>query len=174
MSEVERILLAEQLACYHLQRHDFLNHWQVIMGYIQLRQDDKALEYMREALTGLEAEQQVGQLKHPVVAALFLGLIVKLRQNEIAVKMDISQEMRQVNYWRELWREEYALAIFGYTTECLADFLVHIQKKEGCLTAVVRLYPNGAGFASQALLYESNVPGGLDRVLARKEITLSW
>ncbi|HWQ42387.1 MAG TPA: Spo0B domain-containing protein [Desulfosporosinus sp.] len=52
MSEVEHVLLSELLQWYSLQRHDFLNHWQVIMGNLQLNQSEKALAYMRETVAG--------------------------------------------------------------------------------------------------------------------------
>lgn len=156
MSEVERLLLREQLGWYRLQRHDFLNHWQVVMGYVQLGQNDRALAYIRETLSGQEAEQEAGQLEHPVLAALLLGLIVQLRQAEILVKLVVPSGMKQEIYWNELWREEYADLFYGYTRECLADFSVHIDKQEG-MRVKLELNPEEVGFSCRAQLYNSDV-----------------
>lgn len=125
---LERMLLKDQLSHYRLQRHDFLNHWQVIMGYLQLGKADKALSYMREGINGLEAEQIIGQIPQEIVAAVLLNFIISLRKEEIPVEVEMDTAMKDENFWEEFWREEYGQALYGYTKESLTDLFE--QRKE--------------------------------------------
>lgn len=115
---LERILLKEQLGYYRLQRHDFLNHNQVIMGYLQLGKSEKALEYMRREIRGLEAEQAAGQIPHGTAGAIILGFIISLQKEEIPVDFYLEKQMKTEIYWKEFWQEEYGQALYGYTREC--------------------------------------------------------
>lgn len=53
-------------------RHDFLNHLQVISGYLQLNKTDRAREYIREVTQNLQRLSKVMHLKVPEVAGAFL------------------------------------------------------------------------------------------------------
>lgn len=119
-SSLERTLLAEQLDHYRLQRHDFLNHWQVIMGYLQLGKADRALLYMQEGVSGLEAEQQIGQIPQEIVASTLLGFIIALRKEGIWVEIELEKLLKEEVFWQEFWLEEYGEVLYGYTRECLA------------------------------------------------------
>ena len=92
MSEVEHVLLSELLQWYSLQRHDFMNHWQVIMGNLQLQQPEKALTYMRETLAVHGQEQKIAQISEPALAAILLGLMIGLRQEGITATIDFPEE----------------------------------------------------------------------------------
>lgn len=116
---LERILLKEQLGYYRLQRHDFLNHGQVIMGYLQLGKNEKALEYMRTAIRGLEAEQSAGQIPQETAGAIILGFIISLQKEGIPVEFYLEKQMKTELYWKEFWQEEYGQALYGYTNECI-------------------------------------------------------
>lgn len=111
-------LLSEQLNWYRVQRHDCLNHWQVIMGYLQLKQSDKALAYMREALD-LEAEHMAGQIADPYVSAVVLGLVLRLRQEGFSARLTMPESFKEAAFWQALPAKKYAETIYGYTTECL-------------------------------------------------------
>lgn len=127
---LEHLLLKEQLEYYRLQRHDFLNHGQVIMGYLQLGKTEKALEYMREAIDGLEAEQIAGQIPQETVGAIILGFILTLRKEAIPVELYLEERMKNLNFWEEFWQEEYGQALYGYTRECIQTLLGQIQGLE--------------------------------------------
>ena len=126
----ERLLLQEQLDYYRLQRHDFLNHWQVIMGYLQLGKADKALSYMREGINGLEAEQKIGQIPQETVAAILLSLVISLRKEAIWVEVELNDSMKEANFWKEFWQEEYGQALYGYTRECLTHLFERLRGVE--------------------------------------------
>lgn len=150
MSKVKRILLSEMLQWYRLQRHDYLNHWQVIMGNLQLNRPGEALQYMRGAVTGSQEEQKIGHLAEPYLAAIMLGFLIRLSQEGITVTIDFPEEMKQKEFWQDHWQEEYVERLYGYTTECLktsAEF-----PKSGDLQAEVYLFNEPGGFSCQYIL----------------------
>jgi hypothetical protein len=150
MSEVEHVLLSELLQWYCLQRHDFLNHWQVIMGNLQLQQPEKALAYMRETVAVQEQEQKIALIHEPALAAILLGLIMGLRQEGITATLDFSEGMKKVDFWRDHWREDYAEGLYGYTRECL-----EVSSQSRLLlnvTAEVYLFDEPGGLACQVIL----------------------
>lgn len=118
---LDHILLREQLEYYRLQRHDFLNHAQVIMGYLQLGKADKALEYMHEMIDGFDAEQTAGQIPQENVGAIILGFILALRKEQFPVEFYLDEQMKTTQFWKEFWREEYGQALYGYTKECIRN-----------------------------------------------------
>lgn len=149
MSEVEHVLLSELLEWYHLQRHDFLNHWQVITGKLQLRQLEKALTYMGETLLIQKQEQKIVMLREPVLMAILLGLLVGFRQAGVKVSFAFPEQMKNEDYWRDHWREEYAEEFYGYTKECL-NTLKESKLLDG--TAEVYLFEEPGGLSCQVIL----------------------
>ena len=101
---LERILLAEQLQHYRQQRHDFLNHWQVIMGYLQLGKTDRALLYMQEGVAGLESEQLIGQIPQEIVASSLLGFVIALRKEGLWVEIELENSLKREAFWQEFWQ----------------------------------------------------------------------
>lgn len=152
---LERTLLTEQLYHYRLQRHDFLNHWQVVMGYLQLGKEEQALSYMRKGLKRFKAEQQIGQIPQEIVAASFLGFIIALGQQGIPVEVQCADSLKSVEYWEEFWEEEYGEVIYGYTKECLDETL---EKCEGLEEPSVEItLNNGKDFCSITLFDQDKV-----------------
>jgi hypothetical protein len=140
---LERTLLAEQLDFYRLQRHDFLNHWQVVMGYLQLGKAERALEYIREGLNGFEAEQYMGQIPQGTVSAIMLGFVISLRKEEIQVEVELNAQMKDASFWKEFWLEEYGQAIYGYTRECLTHLFERSRVLEHPVVQIKLNEPNG-------------------------------
>ena len=155
MAEMERVLLSEMLQWYRLQRHDFLNHWQVIMGNLQLNHPEKALVYMREMLAGPQEEQKISQISQPGLAAVLLGFMIYLRQEGVKATLDFPEEMKQKEFWQDHWREEYTEALYGYTREWL-DVSSRARKSES-LEAEVYLYDEPGGFACQFILLDEEM-----------------
>ncbi len=150
MSEVEHVLLSELLQWYSLQRHDFLNHWQVIMGNLQLQQPEKALTYMRETVAVQEQEQKIAHIHEPALAAILLGLMIGLRQEGITATLDFPERMKKEEFWRDHWLEEYVEELFGYTRECLeASLPARLLLK---VTAEVYLFEELGGLSCQVIL----------------------
>ncbi|GAB6152684.1 Spo0B domain-containing protein [Desulfosporosinus burensis] len=150
MSEVEEILLSEMLQWYRLQRHDYLNHWQVIMGNLQLNHPEEALQYMRDTVTGSQEEQKIGHLAEPHLAAIMLGLLIRLSQNRITVTIDFPEEMKQNEFWQDHWQKEYVEQLYGYTKECMEASLRSKALKD--LQAELYLFDEPGGFSCQFIL----------------------
>lgn len=119
MSQVDKLLIAELLEAYRLQRHDFLNHWQVVSGYMQINRGEKALQYIRSILPEFEAEQKAGQIPEELVSACVLRLIVQLHKEGIPIELKLAEGWKEQEFWTKHWREEYLEALYGYTSECL-------------------------------------------------------
>ncbi len=139
MSQIIRILLAEQLNWYRLQRHDFLNHWQVIMGYLQLNNPNRALEYMHKALQGMQNEQMIGQIPEEIFGAILLGWVTRLRQAGINIAVSYPETMKEQSFWQDYWLEEYAEAFYGYTIECVESITVQSNElsQESCAEIIL-------------------------------------
>lgn len=155
MSDVEHVLLSELLQWYSLQRHDYLNHWQVIMGYLQLKQPEKALAYMRETVAVQEQEQKIAHIHEPALAAILLGFMIGLRQEGITATLDFPEGMKKEDFWRDHWREEYLEGLYGYTKECLEE-----SSKSRLLlnvTAEVYLFDEPGGLACQVILADEEI-----------------
>jgi len=155
MSEVEHVLLSELLQWYSLQRHDFLNHWQVIMGNLQLNQPEKALAYMRETVAGSLQEQKIAQIPEPSLAAILLGFIIRLRQEGVKAAIDFPEEMKQALFWQDHWREEYVEALYGYTRECM-EVTSGAMEPSKLLTSEVYLYDEPGGLSCQFILEDDD------------------
>ncbi len=66
--------LLTMLEFVSVQRHDFLNHLQVISGLVQLNKSDRVKDYIRQVCMDIERLSRVIHLKNPyVAAALMLG-----------------------------------------------------------------------------------------------------
>ncbi|TGE31856.1 Spo0B domain-containing protein [Desulfosporosinus sp. Sb-LF] len=150
MAQVETMLLSELLQWYRLQRHDFLNHWQVIMGNLQLNQPEKALAYMRETVAASLEEQKLAQIPESGLAAILLGFIIRLRLEGITASIDFPEEMQREDFWQVHWQEEYVEGLYGYTRECLEVSSQSKQLKD--LISEVYLYDEPGGFSCQYIL----------------------
>jgi hypothetical protein len=149
MSEIENSLLLEMLQWYRLQRHDFLNHWQVVMGNLQLHKPEKALDYMRELIRPQE-EQKSALIPVPVLSAVLLSWIIRLRQLNVMAALDYPEDMKQEDFWKDHWREEYGEGLLGYTKECLGISANYQTTPE--LNSEVYLYEEPQGFSCQFIL----------------------
>ncbi|ACL22340.1 signal transduction histidine kinase regulating citrate/malate metabolism [Desulfitobacterium sp. LBE] len=154
-SSLERTLLTEQLDHYRLQRHDFFNHWQVIKGYLQLGKADRALLYMQEGISGLEAEQDIGQIPQEIVGAILLGLVVELRKEGLWVEVQLDSALKKERFWQEFWQEEYGEVLYGYTKECVKAIF---KRYKGLEEPVVEIkLGTGEALCSLSLLDDDKV-----------------
>lgn len=73
--------MADLLGVFRTQRHDFLNHLQVISGFIQLQKGEEARAYIREVARELERQ---GTILHLGVPEAAFALLVALREAALA------------------------------------------------------------------------------------------
>jgi hypothetical protein len=83
----------QYLSLIRSQRHDLMNDFQVIYGYIQLNKNEKALEYIRHAS---QKSQELGALlriNFPELSVLFLKLKALAELKEIEVEFEITEDL---------------------------------------------------------------------------------
>ena len=83
--------LTRALALLRNQRHSFLNHLQVISGWLQLGKSDRAVQYIARAVARLEAEGQALQrLDSPEVALFLIETGLEAEPYGVAVRWRVS------------------------------------------------------------------------------------
>ncbi|RKO67669.1 Spo0B domain-containing protein [Desulfofundulus salinus] len=81
--------LKSLLEFIRLQRHDFLNHLQVISGFIQMNKGEKAREYLLEVARELERLAKIIHLQMPEATAAFLAALAGAANLQVEVDYDI-------------------------------------------------------------------------------------
>ncbi|WP_051275729.1 Spo0B domain-containing protein [Desulfovirgula thermocuniculi] len=82
--------MADLLGVFRAQRHDFLNHLQVISGFIQLHKGEEARAYIREVARELERQ---GAILHLGVPEAAFALLYALREAALA-QVDLRYDIR--------------------------------------------------------------------------------
>lgn len=144
MLSVDNQLLLDMLKNYQIQRHDFLNNFQVIKGYLQLNMPQKALAYIDEAVGELYVQQEIYQINQKTLMAVLLGWLFDLRLKGTEMNFIYEPDMKSEEFWKEHWQEEYALQFYGYTKDCLN--LIPDDEDPEDLTAEVFLRTIPQGF----------------------------
>lgn len=78
-------------------RHDFFNHLQVILGYIQLKKSQMAVEYMKEITEKLEYQTSISNIKDMGVAALLLKKENIAESQGIKLEVAIQTDLYDLN-----------------------------------------------------------------------------
>lgn len=78
------------LEVIQVQRHDFLNHLQVISGFLQLNKPEQAGDYIKQVIADLKVISQTAWVEIPeVTAALLVGFNEAAKiQMEMLLKVD--------------------------------------------------------------------------------------
>ena len=83
------------LEIIRMQRHDFLNHIQVISGYLQLNRIEQAEQYIGEAVAQIKRIGEIIHLKPPEVAAALLA--ARNQAAKCGVEIDLQIEGNPVS-----------------------------------------------------------------------------
>lgn len=106
---------AELIPLLRWQRHDFLNHLQVISGYIQLQKSDRALVYLRQAIDQMEQVGRIMRLLQPDLALIALTKIKGAAAKGINLEMKIETRMENLalepGKAADLWETAWDLAL---------------------------------------------------------------
>jgi hypothetical protein len=87
----------QYLAHFRAQRHNFINDFQVVYGYIQLGRPEKALEYIKQSS---RKSQEVGgllRLSSPELSALFLHILAEAELKEIEVEFEFLEDLSDLS-----------------------------------------------------------------------------
>ncbi|SMB80359.1 Sensor_kinase_SpoOB-type, alpha-helical domain [Desulfonispora thiosulfatigenes DSM 11270] len=86
-------LVEDLLEANRIQRHDFLNNIQVIWGLIKINKQDKAVEYIAEVTSHLQALRKTNQITQPEIEAMMLSRVMEIGINP-GFKYSISENWR--------------------------------------------------------------------------------
>jgi len=75
-------LLAALLEANRHQRHDFLNHLQVVWGYLKLNKPDRAIEYIKEVTTYFQGLRDLNNISSAELAANVSSKVIYLGLNK--------------------------------------------------------------------------------------------
>jgi len=113
---------ADVIALLRWQRHDFLNHFQVIGGYLQLNKNERALAYLKQSVARSEHTGKLMQLKHPALALISLIKMVKAATRGITLELEVHTMMMEhllleidevITLWAVAWDAALALTCTG-------------------------------------------------------------
>ncbi|MFZ7101847.1 MAG: Spo0B domain-containing protein [Peptococcaceae bacterium] len=74
-------LLKDLLEANRHQRHDFLNHLQVIWGYLKLNKDEKAIQYIHEITAYLQSLRELNRITSTELAADMSAKVLSIGLN---------------------------------------------------------------------------------------------
>lgn len=106
MSELEAQLISEKTArdlteqnlrVLRCHRHDFLNHLQVILGYIQLGKVQQAEEYIKGINEELKGIRVISGLSIPEISVLLLFMRQKAGESNIRLDCDIEADLSEIS-----------------------------------------------------------------------------
>jgi uncharacterized protein YihD (DUF1040 family) len=102
------------------QRHDWLNHLQVLSGYHVMKRSDKLLQYLQKLAQDAGREREISSLSYAPLAVFLLTLSVKYKEWAWHVQLDhlpkledesiakqIHQLLKQTMDWLQKQGEEY-------------------------------------------------------------------
>jgi len=81
---------AEVIRLLRGQKHDILNHLQVISGFLQLHKADRALDYTREAIRTITGQGRVLSLRSSDLALCLLLEAQRAIERDVAVTMEVT------------------------------------------------------------------------------------
>jgi len=92
-SSIKNVLEAYNIIIKGLrkQRHDLLNHLQVLYGYVQLDKTAPLKGYIKKTIEDLRQMAEVFKISDPMLQALLIEFIEKLQQTGCKVVVDIQK-----------------------------------------------------------------------------------
>lgn len=85
------------LEVIQVQRHDFLNHLQVISGLLQLNKGDRVLAYINQVSVEIGRFSPISRLTVPEVKAVLLTEINEAAKHQIRLEVDIQTDLAGLN-----------------------------------------------------------------------------
>lgn len=83
------------LEVIQVQRHDFLNHLQVISGFLQLNKPDRIREYIELVTIEMRVMSQTARLKIPAVTAALLVGFNEAAKHQAEMELTVNSNLDQ-------------------------------------------------------------------------------
>lgn len=89
-----RMEMKELLEVIQVQRHDFLNHLQVISGLVQLNKEDRVRDYIKQVCVEYERLSKITRLKSAEIKAVLLIAMNEAAKCQVEILFEIETDMR--------------------------------------------------------------------------------
>jgi hypothetical protein len=89
----------EVLGLIRRQRHDFLNHIQVVRGYLELHMEDQVLSYVKKVSEEMAVEGRIFQIPDAELAMFLYQVHIAAQEYELALEVgevkagDVGQDL---------------------------------------------------------------------------------
>lgn len=74
-------LLKKMLEVHRMQRHDFMNYLQIIYGYLQLGNPEKAKEYLLNAVESVQSCGQLSKISLPFLQSFLIWCVTQFNNS---------------------------------------------------------------------------------------------
>ena len=111
--------MARLMELISLQRHDFLNHFQVISGLLQMNRGEQAREYINNAARDITRLSRVVHLKVPEAAAAIMLAHYSAAERGVDVEYEVETDLGGCTIPAEKLGPALE-AVLLYGAECLA------------------------------------------------------
>jgi sensor histidine kinase regulating citrate/malate metabolism len=86
-------LCSEIIKLIREQRHDFVNHFQVILGYLQLNKIEHAVSYIKQKNEEMQGSSFLSKLDNPYLAVVLMIALQKSQGMDIGLSFNIKQNV---------------------------------------------------------------------------------
>ncbi|MDS1029416.1 Spo0B domain-containing protein [Bacillota bacterium LX-D] len=115
----------EMVNYLRINKHDNFNHFQVIMGYLQVGKPDLALSYVKEAIAQLQENATILRLGLPNLVLWLLFKQDELREKGIDLKILNETELKNAPPW-----EKSLMECFTEVGNLIGKMLLEVSAEE--------------------------------------------
>ncbi|HBM80839.1 MAG TPA: hypothetical protein DD426_08380 [Clostridiaceae bacterium] len=114
------------------QRHDFMNHIQVIWGYMQLKKYEKAADYIKHINKRYDVYGDIYRIQNPLLSLSLYSLVREAYKNDIDIDMEIETDSSVNNFFDSGYENiaESMIKLFNYIigkTQQKSDKIIYID-----------------------------------------------
>ena len=125
---MERYIYDDMVKLIRDQKHDYLNHLQVIMGNLQLEKRDKALNYLRQVTSNLLEVGPITKLDNSYLSILLLIALQKSRNLGVNLCFNIEPPAPSCRYYRQ-----ETIDFFYLMLNTTIDYIARLKQEENWL-----------------------------------------